>query len=189
MAKKPAKKGTAEKSAKKEKTKSVVSAKTVKPAKAKEAKSELKIAKKTATTKGEKLSKLDKNEGSAVVEKQARSSKLTLVSEAQEDQVSTAVSSDSAKTTKAKPKAEKLTAAQKKAEKLSAEISLQWADLHQKYSSEKSQMYDMKSQFEAHKPLQHKVLGWGWIMSVENDRLEVLFQDGKRMLISNYKSR
>lgn len=61
-----------------------------------------------------------------------------------------------------------------------------WQDLYEKYKSEKAQAYDMKGAFEAGKPLQHKILGWGWILSNENDRLEVLFKDGRRMLISNY---
>ena len=33
-----------------------------------------------------------------------------------------------------------------------------------------------------------KVLGWGFILKNDNDRLEVLFETGIRMLISNYKS-
>lgn len=61
-----------------------------------------------------------------------------------------------------------------------------WQDLHEKYSSDKAATYDMKATFEPGKPIQHKILGWGWILSNENDRLEVLFKDGKRILISNY---
>lgn len=68
----------------------------------------------------------------------------------------------------------------------SGEDEARWIDLHEKYRSDKPQVYDMKAIFEAGKPLQHTVLGWGWILSNENDRLEVLFKDGRRMLISNY---
>ncbi|HRO68139.1 MAG TPA: hypothetical protein PL182_11290, partial [Pseudobdellovibrionaceae bacterium] len=64
--------------------------------------------------------------------------------------------------------------------------SSHWQDLHDKFRSEKAQVYDMKNIFEAGKPLQHKVLGWGWVISNENDRLDVLFKDGRRTLISNY---
>ncbi|MBX3034452.1 MAG: hypothetical protein KF865_11060 [Bdellovibrionaceae bacterium] len=67
-----------------------------------------------------------------------------------------------------------------------AEDETRWGDLHERYKSEKPQVYDMKATFEAGRPLQHKVLGWGWIMTNENDRLEVLFKDGRRILISNY---
>lgn len=61
-----------------------------------------------------------------------------------------------------------------------------WNEFHEKHKSDNAQTYDMKATFEAAKPLQHKVLGWGWILSNDNDRLEVLFRDGKRILISNY---
>ncbi len=61
-----------------------------------------------------------------------------------------------------------------------------WNEFHEKHKTDKAQTYDMKATFEAAKPLQHKVLGWGWILSNDNDRLEVLFRDGKRILISNY---
>jgi hypothetical protein len=95
------------------------------------------------------------------------------------------------------PKAEKEPKAPKppketkkaKAEKLAvAEGQVRWADLHQKYKAEKPQVYNMSAQFEANKPIQHKVLGWGYVLSNENDRLEVLFEQGIKMLISNYKS-
>lgn len=62
-----------------------------------------------------------------------------------------------------------------------------WLELHRKHSDEKASNYDMRSAFEPSTPLNHKILGWGWILSNENDRLEVVFKDGKRVLISNYK--
>jgi hypothetical protein len=33
----------------------------------------------------------------------------------------------------------------------------------------------------------HKVLGWGFIISNINDRLDILFETGVKTLISNYK--
>lgn len=66
------------------------------------------------------------------------------------------------------------------------EDAARWVELHEKHKAEKPQVYDMKSVFEASKPLQHKILGWGWIVSTDNDRLDVLFKDGRRILISNY---
>lgn len=67
------------------------------------------------------------------------------------------------------------------------EEQVKWAEMYNKYKDTQATTYDMKSSFKAGAPLQHKVLGWGWIVSNENDRLEVLFKDGKRMLISNYR--
>ena len=45
----------------------------------------------------------------------------------------------------------------------------------------------MKAVFEEKTAILHKVLGWGYILSNRNDRLEVLFKDGIKYLISNYK--
>ncbi len=63
----------------------------------------------------------------------------------------------------------------------------EWRKLQAKFVKDDAQTYDIKGHFEATRPLQHKVFGWGWVISNENDRLEVLFQDGKRVLISNRK--
>ncbi len=77
-------------------------------------------------------------------------------------------------------------AKEKAARQASSDEEARWSDLFEKYKSEKPFVYDMKKQFDANKPLQHKVLGWGWILSNENDRLEVLFKEGRKILISNY---
>jgi len=64
---------------------------------------------------------------------------------------------------------------------------VKWAEMYNKHKETQATSYDMKATFQAGVPIQHKVLGWGWVVSNENDRLEVLFKDGKRMLISNYR--
>ena len=177
MAKKAAQKGSATKA--KEKPKATKTAS--------------KAAPKKATTKpvAAKPSKAVAKEKVSSSEKPARAPKLTVVPDPVDEVIdSTEETSVKEKPAKApKVKQERVSAAQRKLDKAVAESTAQWSELHQKHSSEKPQVYDMKAQFEAHRPLQHKVLGWGWIMSVENDRLEVIFQDGKRMLISNYKAR
>ena len=63
-----------------------------------------------------------------------------------------------------------------------------WAELYKKYGKDKAVTYKMTERFPTLAPLQHKVLGWGFILTNENDRLEVLFENGIRMLISNYKN-
>lgn len=68
-----------------------------------------------------------------------------------------------------------------------SEDQAKWVELHEKHKAEKPQNYSISGQFEAKKPLMHKLFGWGYILSNEYDRLEVLFEDGKRMLISNRK--
>ncbi|MBO9666774.1 MAG: hypothetical protein J7501_08155, partial [Bdellovibrio sp.] len=68
-----------------------------------------------------------------------------------------------------------------------SEDQVKWHELHEKYKAMKAQSYNIGSQYEARTPIEHKLFGWGFILSNEYDRLEVLFEDGKRMLISNRK--
>ncbi|AGH95001.1 hypothetical protein [Pseudobdellovibrio exovorus] len=69
-----------------------------------------------------------------------------------------------------------------------ADEKAKWAELYKKYGKDKALSYKMTEEYPALVPLQHKVLGWGFILTNENSRLEVLFENGIRMLISNYKS-
>ena len=62
-----------------------------------------------------------------------------------------------------------------------------WIELNKRHSKDKALPYKMTDKYDSLQPLQHKVLGWGFILSNENDRLEVLFENGIKMLISNYK--
>lgn len=63
-----------------------------------------------------------------------------------------------------------------------------WTELNKKFGKEKAITYKMTESYPSLIPLQHKVLGWGYVLTNENDRLEVLFENGIRMLISNYKT-
>ncbi len=69
-----------------------------------------------------------------------------------------------------------------------ADEKAKWTELNKKYGREKAITYKMTETYSSLIPLQHKVLGWGFVLTNENDRLEVLFENGIRMLISNYKS-
>jgi len=86
----------------------------------------------------------------------------------------------------------KLSAKEKRAEaarvQLAADTDARWADLKDKHGKEKASKYSMTAQFQANQGLEHPKLGWGFILSNNNDRLEVLFQDGIKILISNYNS-
>jgi len=68
-----------------------------------------------------------------------------------------------------------------------ADEKAKWQELNKRHGKEKAQVYKMTEVFEAMQPIQHKVLGWGFVLSNENNRLEVLFENGIKMLISNYK--
>jgi hypothetical protein len=68
-----------------------------------------------------------------------------------------------------------------------ADEKAKWQELNKRYGKDKAVAYKMTESFDAMRPLQHKVLGWGFVLSNENNRLEVLFENGIKMLISNYK--
>lgn len=68
-------------------------------------------------------------------------------------------------------------------------IAKKWDSLQKKAKNRgiKAETYNMRKKYEPQTPIQHKVLGWGFILNNINDRLEVLFEDGIKYLISNYK--
>lgn len=68
-----------------------------------------------------------------------------------------------------------------------SEDEVRWAEFYNKHRSETPPEYNIREQYESKRPIMHKTFGWGFILSNEYDRLEVLFKDGKRMLISNRK--
>lgn len=66
-------------------------------------------------------------------------------------------------------------------------LSGKWSTLYKKSEQIEAKPYNMKAVFEEKTAIVHKVLGWGYILANRNDRLEVLFKDGIKYLISNYK--
>ncbi|MCB0362371.1 MAG: hypothetical protein KDD35_06600 [Bdellovibrionales bacterium] len=66
-------------------------------------------------------------------------------------------------------------------------LAQKWMTLYRRAKNVKAVPYSMRAQYEAKTAIQHKVLGWGYILANKNDRLEVLFKDGVRYLISNYR--
>ena len=66
-------------------------------------------------------------------------------------------------------------------------LAQKWTALFKKADSIESKPYNMKASYGEKTAIVHKVLGWGYILANRNDRLEVLFKDGIKYLISNYK--
>lgn len=89
---------------------------------------------------------------------------------------------------KAKPVAKKKTK-RKSAKMVAAEQELygKWGALYKRHGSAPCAKYNMSASFEEKTAIQHKVHGWGFILKNINDRLEVLFETGIKILISNYK--
>lgn len=66
-------------------------------------------------------------------------------------------------------------------------LAAKWQALYAKAKNIPVAPYNMKNRYEKQTAINHKTLGWGFITEIRNDRLEVLFQDGIKYLISNYK--
>lgn len=66
-------------------------------------------------------------------------------------------------------------------------LQQKWLNLYEKSRNETVTEYNMTQTFQPKTAINHKILGWGYILSNNHDRLEVLFKDGIRFLISNYK--
>lgn len=66
-------------------------------------------------------------------------------------------------------------------------LAQKWTTLYKKAEQIEAKPYNMKAVFEEKTAITHKILGWGYILANRNDRLEVLFKDGIKYLISNYK--
>ena len=69
---------------------------------------------------------------------------------------------------------------------LSKEELALWKGFHNQHKNNKSANYNMKNNYTAQTALSHPTFGWGFILSVNDNRLEVLFQEGRKKLISNY---
>lgn len=86
-----------------------------------------------------------------------------------------------------KPKSARARATAAAAEEAMGKLTGKWNSLFKKAEEIKAAPYSMKNSYESKTAIHHKILGWGYILENKNDRLEVLFKDGIKFLISNYK--
>lgn len=68
------------------------------------------------------------------------------------------------------------------------ELTEKWAKLKEIDHDVKVQKYKMSDVYEPNTPIEHPLFGWGFILSLNNNRLEVLFESGIKMLVSNFKN-
>ena len=149
------------------------------------------VAKKTAVKKAAVLTKAVKAKP-ALMTKKGKADEVAVVSNEPKDQGDLLIEmakDEMSKVNAAKIAAEK--AAKVKPIKIErgniADEKAKWQELFKRHGKDKANAYKMTDTFEALKPIQHKILGWGFVLSNENNRLEVLFENGIKMLISNYK--
>jgi hypothetical protein len=87
----------------------------------------------------------------------------------------------------AAPVVKRATKASLAADERTAKLSAKWVSYYNKAEAIETTPYNMKNNYTADTAINHKLLGWGYIVDNKNDRLEVLFKDGIKYLISNYK--
>lgn len=165
--------------------------------------------------KGQPVSKVSKNssmKGKANVEVSKKTEKSSLkiettppqlkspkpVSKTEEKVIAKAESAKTSKATKQKNEAAKVIKIESAAEEVpskrakkyegATEEESRWLELQDKHRNIKALPYKMSGSYLEKTPIEHKVLGWGFVLSVINDRLEVLFRSGIKHLISNYKT-
>lgn len=64
-----------------------------------------------------------------------------------------------------------------------------WEAVYKIAKDLKAKGYKMSETFDPKTPIIHKVLGWGFVLSSENNRIQVLFKDGLKTLITNYQNK
>lgn len=85
-------------------------------------------------------------------------------------------------------KKKRLTKAEREAAEEAARLKAKWQELNALSEGQKVQKYKMTESFEANTAVTHAKLGWGYILTSQNNRIEVLFEDGIKVLVSNYEA-
>lgn len=67
-----------------------------------------------------------------------------------------------------------------------SQAARRWQLLYDKSKGIRAQVYEMSGDYKADSPIQHKVLGWGYVLSKKDNRIEVLFREGIKTLITRY---
>ena len=72
-----------------------------------------------------------------------------------------------------------------KSQKLLKESERKWQALHNKHQNSSAPTYKISGVYQAKTSIMHRKFGWGYILSVKNDRLEVIFKEDVKFLVSN----
>ena len=89
------------------------------------------------------------------------------------------------KDTKVTAKKEKVKKLSKKDQKLMAENERRWKAYQNKNKDISPVPYKISGVYQDKTPIMHKKFGWGYILSIRNDRLEVMFKETVKFLVSN----
>lgn len=88
------------------------------------------------------------------------------------------------KRTKAEKAAAKVEA---KAAQILETANTDWLELHKQFKNIKPLPYSMGDEYPEKCVINHKLLGIGFVIKNINNRIDVVFKDGQKTLITNYK--
>lgn len=86
-----------------------------------------------------------------------------------------------------KVKKKRITKAEREATEEAERLRDKWQELHTLSEGQPAKKYKITDSYESNTSLDHAKLGWGYVLTSANNRLEVLFEDGIKVLISNYE--
>ncbi len=158
-------------------------------AKKKKAKSLKKVTKKTPVKKSKK--KVAKKTSKKTAKKVSKKITNKMTKKVNKSDCGVAESVKAKETTEKpvkKPRKKRVTKAETLRLMQQEQLVKKWQSLYKKLDKIDTAKYNMRDKFNEETAISHKKLGWGFILSNVNDRLEVLFEDGIKNLISNYKS-
>ena len=86
-----------------------------------------------------------------------------------------------------KVKKKRITKAEREANEEAERLRDKWQELHTLSEGQPAKKYMITDSYESNTALDHAKLGWGYVLTSQNNRLEVLFEDGIKILVSNYE--
>jgi len=89
---------------------------------------------------------------------------------------------------KKKVKKKRITKAEREATEEAERLRDKWQELHTLSEGQPAKKYKIVDSYESNSALDHAKLGWGYVLTSQNNRLEVLFEDGIKILVSNYEA-
>lgn len=138
-----------------------------------------------AAAKAEKVEKVKSAKPAKAESKKSASKKVSKDND--QDMVAETPSTLVSASEKEAPKKKRMTKKQLADQSEKNELSEKWAKLKDIDHETKPLRYKMSDSYEPNTPIDHPVFGWGFILSLNENKLEVLFESGIKMLVSNLK--
>ena len=98
-----------------------------------------------------------------------------------------AAAAEGAEVAEPKVKKKRITKAEREAMEEAERLRDKWQELHTLSEGQPAKKYKITDSYESNSSLDHAKLGWGYVLTSQNNRLEVLFEEGIKVLVSNYE--